>query len=534
MTQPAEDHGPDRDDGAAGRERAHGPEGAVVSLMPGSDETGAGPRPTEAVAVSDAAPADAASPDPSPPDASSHDAWPPEARRTWRAGKLLAGGLLAVWLVAWPLGNTVGASATAGRFTLALGYTLPVLILAPLSAVLTLCVAYALAAGLRLEESAKRLSEAATGFAGGLGPRGHAARGEIDTLNAEIDRALERLASAESLIRSQVDAINAASEGAAKGAALGAERMDAERQALISATEAVGREAESFADAIAERARTAAEAGGTVEARIRASEEGLDGQVQRLEAVSARSLERFETLATAMEGRSDALAAQAEAQSEATAKLGENQSALERAQGELAEQSARLEALIRDQRKRADRLARAVTDQTAKLTRMGQKPSAPGRRGAWRDILATVEQSLPGLPSLPGRGSNASEDDVKAAMDRLVDRMQRFSLTLRTQLLGGPPAGDLARFEQGERLVFVRQLLEEDAGVMRERISEEAQRNAVFAQGVAEFLGDFDALMEPVANAEEAEAAMAEYLRSPLGRLYVLVGTALGRFEAKG
>lgn len=456
-------------------------------------------------------------------------AWPVDAQKIWRAAKFAAIGLLVVWLVAWPLGNTIGASAQTGRLSVVFGYTLSVLILAPLSAALVLGVGYALAAGLRLEDSAKRLSDAAVGFAGGLGPRGLQARSEIDALNTEIDQALSRLASAESLIRLQVDAINTASESVHKGVVAGSERLDEERRALISATEAINKEADTFADAIAARSRAATEAGDAVGQRVQASEESLDGQIARLEDVSAKSLERFETLATAMEGRSDALANQAEAQSEATAKLGENQSALERAQTELAEQSARLEALIRDQRKRADRLARAVTDQTSKLTRLGQKKqAAPARRGAWRDILATVEQSL------PGRGdTSASEDDVKAAMDRLVDRMQRFSLTLRTQLLGGPAAGDLARFEQGERLLFVRQLLDEDVVAMRGQIAAEAERNAVFGQAVREFLGDFDALMEPVSNAPEADAAMAEYLRSPLGRLYVLVGTALGRFEPK-
>ena len=505
-------------------ERGSDDEATVVSLVPDD------PRPGHEGETQDGA-VSATEADASTPNASTPDPWPTEARRTWRVAKILAAGLLVVWLIGWPLGSTIGASAQAGTLTVVFGYTLAVVILAPLSAAAALCVGYALAAGLRLEDSAKRLHGAALGFAGGLGPRGDAARGEIEALNAEIDRALGRLADAERLIRQQVQAIGAAGDAAAKTLGAGSERLDEERRALMSATEEVGREAESFADAISARAKAASEAGEDVAKRLASSEESLDGQIKRLEDVSARSLERFETLATAMEGRSDALASQAEAQGEATAKLSENQTALAKAQSEIAEQSARIEALIRDQRKRADRLARAVSDQTSKLTKIGQRKSrAPERRGAWRDILATVERTLPGSAA----EASASEDDVKAAMDRLVDRMQRFSLTLRTQMLGGPPAGDLARFEQGERLVFVRQLLEEDAGELRGRIEAEAERNAVFAQAVREFLGDFDALMEPVSGAADADAAMAEYLRSPLGRLYVLVGTATGRFEPRG
>ena len=188
-------------------------------------------------------------------------------------------------------------------------------------------------------------------------------------------------------------------------------------------------------------------------------------------------------------------------------------------------QAQRLETLIRDQRRRADRVAKTITDQTARLTRLGRPgPAAKARRGSWRDILSAVERSLP--------GQEANEErEAAAAMDSLIERMHRFSLTLRTQLYGGPAADDLGRFERGERLLFVRQMLEEDAGELRSEIAAETERNAVFAQAVREFLGDFDALLEPVSGEENSDEAMAEYLRSPLGQLYVHVGTATGRFK---
>ena len=76
----------------------------------------------------------------------------------------------------------------------------------------------------------------------------------------------------------------------------------------------------------------------------------------------------------------------------------------------------------------------------------------------------------------------------------------------------------------------MRELLAGDQQGLRGSLKAEADRNAVFAQAVREFLGDFDALLEPVAGEPDGDAAMADYLRSPLGRLYVQVGTAMGRF----
>ena len=453
-----------------------------------------------------------------------------EARRTWRAAKILSGGILGAWALGVPVGTMLAGAEQTGRFGFALGYSLDGLLLAGTSAGLVLAGGYALAAGLRLEDSAERLRRAALGFAAPAGPHGAAARGEIDALNAEIDRALERLAGAERLIRAQVEAIDKAGATLERGASESTERLAAERQALMSATEEMNKEADAFAEAIEARSRAATEAGEATGQRISAAETQLDAQVGRLEAVSARSLERFESLAHTMEGRADALAAQAEQQGETAARIGDNASALAKAQVELQAQAQRLETLIRDQRRRADRVAKTITDQTARLARLGKpEPAAKARRGSWRDILSAVERTLPG-----GVADEAPSDerDAAAAMDRLIERMHRFSLTLRTQLYGGPAADDLARFERGERLLFVREMLEEDAGALRAKVAAEAERNAVFGQAVTEFLGDFDALLEPVSGEAGSDEAMAEYLRSPLGRLYVLIGTATGRFGA--
>ena len=447
-----------------------------------------------------------------------------EAAQTWRAAKLLSGGVLGAWAIGVPVGTMLAGAQATGSLSFALGYSLDTVLLAGTTAGLVLAGGYALAAGLRLEDSAERLRRAALGFAAPGGPHGAAARGEVAALNAEIDRALERLAGAERLIRAQVAAIDEAGMRIEAGAKGGAQRLETERQALLTLTEEMGREADAFAQAIEARSRAAADAGADTRVQIEKAESRLDDQVGRLEAVSARSLERFESLAHAMEGRSDALASQAEQQGETAAKIGENTAALARAQMELQAQSQRLETVIREQRRRADRVAKQITDQTARLTRLGRREPAPvRRRGSWRDILSAVERSLPGQDA-------AEERDAAAAMDALIERMHRFSLTLRTQLYGGPAADDLARFERGERLLFVRQLLEEDGDEVRGKIAAETQRNAVFAQAVAEFLGDFDALLEPVSGEENADEAMAEYLRSPLGRLYVMVGTATGRF----
>ena len=451
------------------------------------------------------------------------------AAQAWRATKLLAGGLLLVWLVAWPVGTMWAEAAATGTFSFRLGYSFDVLLLALTTASLILGAGFALSMGLRLEDSAERLRLAATEFAGGFGPRGTTVRREVSQLNDDIDTALERLARAESLIRAQVKAIDSAGVAIETGAVKSTERLEAERRALMNLTEEMNREAEAFAAKIAERTQASRTQQEDVHGRIMAAEEGLDGQIGRLEEVSSRSAERFETLASAMAERSDALKSTADQQNDAASKIEDNAAILARAQSELQDQSARLEALIRDQRRRADRLAKAITDQTSRLTRIAPKKAPEPKGRAWREILSNVEKSLHTDPA-PARITDSGR---KAGADDLIDAMQRFSLTIRTQLYGGPASDELARFEKGERMLFVRQLVAEEPEDLRQRVATEAGRNAVFDAAVRDFLSDFDTLLEPLSAGPDGDEAMAEYLKAPLGRLYVMVGTALGHFDRK-
>ncbi len=479
----------------------------------------------------------------------SAEGWAPSARAIWRGSQILAAGLFVAWLIAWPAGTTLADSNVTGTFSLRLGYSPTLFLLALTTSGLVLGAGYALAAGVRLEAAAQRLTRSIT--AGAWSPGSHqssAARAQVSALNEEIDRALHRLAEAESLIRQQVKAIDSAGAAIEKGAVKSTEKLEKEREALMSLAEELNQEADAFADKIAERSKLSSNEQEALEQRLEEKERELDTQLRRLEAVSEKSLERYEHLASLMENRSDTLdAASAEANARQTAlasKIEQNTQRLEAAQSQLAEQSARLEQLMKDQRKRADRLAKTVTEQAQKLAPRAPELTPTGaerRKTPWRDILATVEEAIPARPPMrePATPADTTPTPAPAAprardkvdpMDRLIARIQNFSLVMRTQLYGTPAHEDLDRFDQGERQLFARDLTTRDAGELRRRLADELENNAVFEQRVQEFLQDFDTILEPLSSEEGGESAIETYLASPLGRLYVLTGSVVGHF----
>lgn len=480
----------------------------------------------------------------------------------WLASKYLAGGLLVSWLLAWPIGTTMVHQAQTGVFAIRLGFSVEVLLLAVTTSALVLAAGYALAAGFRLEAAARRLTQTFTQQtpASRLADQ-KAAQQQVTALNAEIDRALSKLAEAESIIRQQVKAIDSAGAALESGTIKSAERLESERTALISLTEEMNKEADRFADKIAERTRLATEEKDSMAERLLQREEDFDTQLERLEAISRQSLERYEHLAQAMGEHEETLSAKnndaTERQTALASQLEENTKRIETAQSELSAQSKRLEELMQEQRQRADRLAKAVTEQAEKLANSPapapEIKSTVGdtRRGlAWRDILATVEDALPvqktraetppaaALSAAPQQmaeeqapGATVKDDVIPNAVDRLINRVQNFSLVVHTQLYGGPSHGDLDRFENGERQIFARALLTKDPGELKDRIARETDQNEVFGERVREFLRDFDTLLEPLSADEGGEEAIESYLTSPIGRLYVLTGTAVDHFS---
>jgi hypothetical protein len=98
------------------------------------------------------------------------------------------------------------------------------------------------------------------------------------------------------------------------------------------------------------------------------------------------------------------------------------------------------------------------------------------------------------------------------------------------RLYGEPPVTLLERFERGDRNVFANRILRLNEADVKRRIRAESARDKSFEKGIHNFLQGFERLLEDATTSATADEELEEYLSSPLGRVYLLVGATVGYF----
>jgi hypothetical protein len=465
-----------------------------------------------------------AEPNPSPEDRGitaepryerAHTRWAPDPEQIWQVARILSGAILLVWLIAWPIGTTLANRETTGIWNIGFGYSGAVVILALSNAALVLAGGYLLRAALRLEATADRLGDAVRGIEPHF--RSDGLRTDVAALGGEVDRALERLARVEQQIRKQVGLIDAASEAIRHSASQTTDRLARERQALIDATSAMNGQAEEFAKVLSSPQST--------------SSPELTARLENLEAMAKDSGEQFASLR-------EALAEQAELLRRAPQETADRAAAASKdAQAALIEEGEKLRALIEKQKERADSLGKTLAAQNDRLT---QKRESVEKSvgGSWRRILDRVEKNgredqEPAAKPQPSRAPQAQPTPTGTEEEARIRELHKITRSIKIALFGEPSRTEAERYAAGEWHLFVQQILARDDIELRARLRAGIERDQAFADLAETYLSTFDQLLAPIMNSdpEASEASLQDMLRAPLGKLYVLIGTAKGHFS---
>ncbi|MEK7265837.1 MAG: hypothetical protein AAB227_07035, partial [Pseudomonadota bacterium] len=148
---------------------------------------------------------------------------------------------------------------------------------------------------------------------------------------------------------------------------------------------------------------------------------------------------------------------------------------------------------------------------------------------SWREILTKADEAEP--LDLGAEARRASDERaIATAAIKIIGNLQAFTLDLEARLYGEPPPALLERFERGDRNVFANRLLRLNEADVKRRIRGESARDKVFEKGIHDFLQGFERLLEDATTSETADEELEEYLSSPLGRVYLLVGATVGYF----
>lgn len=170
--------------------------------------------------------------------------------------------------------------------------------------------------------------------------------------------------------------------------------------------------------------------------------------------------------------------------------------------------------------------------------RSDDRPTTDDRRKkdgvSWREILSATDDAEPLDLGAAGKRSEPSRPDAEraaanAAM-KIIANLQAFTLDLEMRLYGEPPVTLLERFERGDRNVFANRILRLNEADVKRRIRAESARDKSFEKGIHNFLQGFERLLEDATTSATADEELEEYLSSPLGRVYLLVGATVGYF----
>jgi hypothetical protein len=149
---------------------------------------------------------------------------------------------------------------------------------------------------------------------------------------------------------------------------------------------------------------------------------------------------------------------------------------------------------------------------------------------SWREILDAADDAEPLELGPVSRKTPVEARDEAANAIRIISGLQAFTYELETRLYGDPPPALQERYDRGDRNVFANRLLRLNEADVKRRIRNESARDQKFEGGVHNFLQSFEKLLEDATTSETADEELEEYLSSPLGRVYLLIGATVGYF----
>lgn len=196
--------------------------------------------------------------------------------------------------------------------------------------------------------------------------------------------------------------------------------------------------------------------------------------------------------------------------------------------------AARLDELARDI---AERRPSKGGRKTPPLTLGKDSAADPAKRKksdvSWKEILDAADDGAPldlGAAAKEADAARNKEREEAENAIRIISGLQDFTYELETRLYGDPPPALQERFDKGDRNVFANRLLRLNEADVKRRIRTESGRDRKFESGVHDFLQGFEQLLEDATTSDTADEELEEYLSSPLGRVYLLIGATVGYF----
>jgi len=152
--------------------------------------------------------------------------------------------------------------------------------------------------------------------------------------------------------------------------------------------------------------------------------------------------------------------------------------------------------------------------------------------GQTKDLLGLSQEAATLAGALKRQTTEAGIDDFLHRATFISERLQSIAVDLTRIVEASVTEDDWRRYNRGEKGVFVRKLLGFRDKAKLAQINDAYQTDGVLRETVGRYLAEFEKMLTE-ARARDREGVLATtFLSSDMGKLYILLGRAIGRDEA--
>ena len=343
-------------------------------------------------------------------------------------------------------------------------------------------------------------------------------QGHLHNLNEGLDGALTRLATVEAMIRQHVEAIEVAGEAIEHRATGAVTRVADERARLMDLTENLNTHADSFAAAIAEKAKSSIESIQSADAVSQRAEQEFDERLTRLEGAAANALSSFEALRDALRETDETMRASAGSINDAATQTkaatervnASAEAAVEAASREAANVAATVDQSAQAARDAADAAIERTKQEAARISDAAVETTAREASKVQDATTQAVDAAAADAAKATKAASEVS-DAARQAGETVSKASAEISLVTEN---ARKAAGDAIRFskahagqveQRAQALVEARSRLEKENARLETLIEEQRTRADRLADAISSQTGRLSKLAE--AQLKEQEAA---------------------------
>ncbi|TNE57793.1 MAG: hypothetical protein EP340_07475 [Alphaproteobacteria bacterium] len=162
---------------------------------------------------------------------------------------------------------------------------------------------------------------------------------------------------------------------------------------------------------------------------------------------------------------------------------------------------------------------------------LGQASGEQKSEWAWRELLQKIEKSDSVTQSGASSAKPAlSESELNKSALLIFESLQTMAIDIDKAIENDPPAELLRRYLNGERALFTKRIVELTSPETSQQIHDRYLGDGEFRHNVNQYIEQFESLLGLAVLEDHEDILLDTFLSSHTGKVYLLLGSAVGHF----